>query len=251
VYDRCFLLGEKRNVQLALWEIQQYGRDSFGDPDYVAIYGLRPRDWYTRGVRILGRTAVECTRDRLADLIGRDVAAIARTAPGTTGSVVVDLFAGSANTLYWIKRHAAARLGVGFELDDAVFALTRENLATLGLGIELIHESYDSCLSELAIPQDELLIVFVAPPWGRALDEVSGLDLGRTRPPIVDVIDHATAVFEGRRLLFATQVYETVNPDSLADVTGRFQWSALKVYDIDAPGRNHGLLLGTRGWSVG
>jgi hypothetical protein len=80
-YDRWFLLGEKRSVQLALWEIQQYGRDSFGDPDYVAIYGLRPGDWYAHGVRILGRTAVECTRDRLADLIARDVAAIARRDP--------------------------------------------------------------------------------------------------------------------------------------------------------------------------
>jgi hypothetical protein len=106
-------------------------------------------------------------------------------------------------------------------------------------------------LSALAIPQDELVIVFVAPPWGRALDELSGLDLRRTTPPIVEVIDHATALFKGRRLLFATQVYETVNPDSLEEVTRRFQWSALKVYDIDAPGRNHGLLLGTRGWSVG
>ena len=30
VYDRWLLLGEKRNDLLALWEIQQYGRDSFG-----------------------------------------------------------------------------------------------------------------------------------------------------------------------------------------------------------------------------
>src|SRR5262249_34512813 len=139
------------------------------------------------------------------------------------------------------------RLGVGFELDDAVFALTRENLAILGLGIELIHESYDSGLRALAIPNDELLIVFVAPPWVRALDELSGLDLRRTTPPIVEVIDHATALFKGRRLVFATQVYETVNKDSVEEVTRRFQWSALKVYDIDAPGQNHGLLPGTRG----
>jgi hypothetical protein len=58
-YDRWFLLGEKRNVPLALWEVEQYGRDSFGDPDYVSIYGLAPCEWYARGVRILGRTAVE------------------------------------------------------------------------------------------------------------------------------------------------------------------------------------------------
>jgi hypothetical protein len=48
-YDRWFLLGEKRDELLALWEVQQYGRDSFGDPDYVSIYGLKPHEWYARG----------------------------------------------------------------------------------------------------------------------------------------------------------------------------------------------------------
>src|SRR5215467_3080574 len=96
VYDRWFLLGEKRNELLALGDVQQYGRDSFGDPDHVSLYGLKPDEWYARGVRILGRTAVECTRDRLADLIGRDVAAVARTAAASP--MVVDLFAGSGNT---------------------------------------------------------------------------------------------------------------------------------------------------------
>src|SRR5262249_14440282 len=65
-YDRWFLLGEKRNELLTLREVQQYGRDTFGDPDHVSIYGLKPHEWYARGVRILGRTAVECTPGRLA-----------------------------------------------------------------------------------------------------------------------------------------------------------------------------------------
>ena len=81
-YDRALLLGEKRNDVLDLAEVLSYGSDTFGDPDYVSIYGLKPADWYARGVRLLGRTTVECTRDRFADLIGRDVAAIARAAPG-------------------------------------------------------------------------------------------------------------------------------------------------------------------------
>ena len=28
-----------------LWEVQRYGTDSYGDPDYVPIYGMRPADW--------------------------------------------------------------------------------------------------------------------------------------------------------------------------------------------------------------
>jgi len=58
VYDRALLLhGAKRNEVLTLAEVEQYGIDSFGDADYVSIYGLRPREWYRRGIRLLGRTA--------------------------------------------------------------------------------------------------------------------------------------------------------------------------------------------------
>jgi len=53
-HDREYLLSAaKRNDVLELWEVEQYGRDSFGDPDYVSVYGLPPADWYARGVRLL------------------------------------------------------------------------------------------------------------------------------------------------------------------------------------------------------
>jgi hypothetical protein len=244
-YDRWFLLGEKRNELLALWEIEQYGRDSFGDPDYVSIYGLKPREWYARGVRILGRTAVECTRDRLADRIGRDVAAVA----GPADSVVIDLFAGSANTLHWITRHAVARRAVGFELDDTVFGLTRANLSVLGLGIHLVHDNYERGLCALGEPGGDLLIIFVAPPWGRALNQESGLDLRRTQPPVADVVDVTTGLLGQHKLLFAIQVFETVEPGSLAELTARFSWFATKIYDLNTAGQNHGLLLAAHGWA--
>src|SRR5215471_2329422 len=65
LYDRqLLLLGAKRNAVLDLWEVRRYGSDSYGDEDYVSIYGMRPADWHGRGARLLGRTAVECTRDR-------------------------------------------------------------------------------------------------------------------------------------------------------------------------------------------
>ena len=241
-YDRWFLLGEKRNEQLSLPEVRQYGLDSFGDPDYVSIYGLKPDEWYARGVRILGRTAVECTRDRLAGLIGRDVAVAAHAASGAP-PLVIDLFAGSANTLYWIRRQVGACRAVGFELDDAVFELARANLSVVSRGIDLVHDSYERGLRALGEPDEDLIIVFVAPPWGRALSEGSGLDLRRTEPPVAEVIDITTAALGQRKLLFAVQVYETVESSSLAEVAARFSWSAMKVYDINAPGQNHGLLL--------
>ena len=73
-YDRDYLLSpEKRNQILELWEVERFGRDSFGDPDAVCLYGMRPAEWHGRGVRVLGRTAVEAARDPLAQRIAATV----------------------------------------------------------------------------------------------------------------------------------------------------------------------------------
>ena len=61
-FDRRLLLfGIRRDQVLQLREVQRYGRDSYGDADYVSMYGMPPAQWHARGVRLLGSTAVECT----------------------------------------------------------------------------------------------------------------------------------------------------------------------------------------------
>lgn len=249
--DRALLLhGALRNVELGLDDVRQYGSDSFGDPDYVSIYGLRPSEWYGRGIRLLGRTAVECTRDVLADAIGREIAGeVGRLAPADRIRVL-DPFAGSCNTLHWILHHLPGSTGLGFELDPRVFELAGRNLALLDRPIELIHGGYRSLLAERPIPPDAGLVVFVAPPWGTALDEKEGLDLGRTVPPITEVIDRIVEHFPDRNLLFAIQVYEKVEPRSLAEVQRRLERTRVEVFELNAPGRNHGILLGSRGWEA-
>jgi hypothetical protein len=52
-------------------------------------------------------------------------------------------------------------------------------------------------------------------------------------------------------MLFAIQVYERIVPDSLAELTPRFDWSALRIFSFNTHGQNHGLLLATRGWCPG
>jgi hypothetical protein len=163
--------------------------------------------------------------------------------------VVVDPFAGSANTLYWIGRHVEAGRVVGFELDDAVFAASRKNLALVDMDIELLHRDHEAGLASLRVPVQQLLIVFVAPPWGDALSPLTGLDLRRTSPPVGTIIDLIARTFAGHRVLLAAQVHETVVASSVSDATARCDWSSLETYDIDAPGRNHGLLLATLGWT--
>jgi len=120
LHDRAFLLhGPKRNEILTLDEVRQYGADSFSDPDYLRLYGMTPSQWYAGGVRLLGRTAVECTRDVLGDRIGRDIAETAAALPAGTPFVVVDPFAGSCNTLYWILRHCLRTRSPGFRTHPA------------------------------------------------------------------------------------------------------------------------------------
>ncbi len=235
---------------VGLREVQRYGLDAFGDADFVSIYGLRPEEWYARGVRLLGRTAVECTRDLFADQIGLDLAAAAKTVRAAERSIVIDPFAGSGNTLYWITRHLEPDRSVGFEQDDLVFELTHRNLSIMGLGIDVLHDSYQRGLAKLSVSDDELVILFISPPWGEALDLEAGLDFGRTTPPVAEIVDLATAVFDSQKLLFGIQAYETVNPDSLAEVMARFESSGFKVYDINPQAQNPGLLLGTVRWTA-
>ncbi len=204
IYDRGLLLGgAKRNAVLEMWEVERYGTDSYGDADYVSVYGMRPADWYTKGVRLLGRTAVECTRDALADVIGKDVADVAALAPQKTRTLVVDP----------------------------------------------VNTDYLSGLTGISAAPDDLLIPFVAPPWGDAFDRTSGLDLRCTTPPIAEIVNVLLHRFSESRVLCAIQVHEIVDPGSMAEIRSRFDWSSLRVYELNAPGQNSGILLGAKGWA--
>ena len=100
-YDRDFLLSPaKRNQIVELWEVEKFGRDSFGDSGAVSLYGMTPAQWHGRGVRILARTALEAVRDPLGNRIGEDVARVAARAPPGSVFSVVDPFAGSCNGLF-------------------------------------------------------------------------------------------------------------------------------------------------------
>jgi RNA cap guanine-N2 methyltransferase len=249
LYNRALLLhGSKRNEVLSLAEIEQYGLDSFGNTDYVSIYGMPPREWYGCGIRLLGRTAVECTRDALGDRIGRDVASVAACMPSNQ-FVVIDPFAGSCNTLFWILRHLPHSEGIAFESDPQVFDLTYSNLAALGQKIEVVHGEYERLIERFRFPEDRGIVVFVAPPWGTALDEVQGLDLNRTTPPINEVIEQVVRRFSHHKMLFAIQVYEKVSASSLNGIRTRLDWTELRIYDINERGRNHGVFLGSEGWA--
>jgi hypothetical protein len=248
-FDRDHVLfGPLRESVLDLEQVRRYGTTMFGDPDAISLYGMAPHAWYERGIRLLGRTTVECTRDALAQPIAADIAELAAAAPEPT-TLVVDPFAGSANTLYWVHRALPEAAAIGVELDPVIWAHTRHNLDLVGLPIDVRHGSFADELDALEPPPDGLAVVFVAPPWGHGFDVISGLDFNQTLPPVRLIVDHIVASLPGRPLLIAVQAFERIEPASLAAVRSRFDWSELRTYSLNPPGNHPATLLGTLGWS--
>jgi len=249
IYDRAFLLSEeKRNHVMRFWEIQKYGVDSYADADYVCVYGMKPAEQYRRGIRLLARTVVECTRDLLGEAIGDDVAHVMQSVSPALKRVIIDPFAGPCNTLYWLMRSVPRAHAIACELDETIFEITRQNLRFLDQEIRLLRGDYQSLLGTFVFPSDHVLIVFVAPPWGDALDPMTGLDLRRTTPPITGIIDDIDRAYHDNPILYVTQIHQTVHPPSLADLRKRFDRSEMRIYDMNREGMKHGILLGTNRW---
>jgi len=53
----------------------------------------------------------------------------------------------------------------------------------------VIYEGYEQGFKRLRVGEDELVMLFISPPWGEALDPEVGLDLRRTAPPVAEIID--------------------------------------------------------------
>jgi hypothetical protein len=248
-YDRDFLLSpKKRNQLMELWEVEKFGSDSFGDPDYVSLYGMSPAQWYARGVRLLARTTLEAVRDQLGSMIATDVARrIAGVPPGAVFAVI-DPFAGSCNGLYWVLRHLPNATGLGFELDEGVFALTSRNLSLLGMPIELMLGDYRYLLHQRRFPTSHYLVVCLGPPWGDALTAAEGLDLGRTYPPIAEIVDDFERVYPENPVLYVVEAHERLVPGPFATLRKKFAGSDFQVYDVAAPHGRRAMLFGTNRW---
>lgn len=248
-YDRDYLLSPaKRNQIIELWEIEKFGRDSFGDPDAVSLYGMTPAQWYASGIRILGRTTLEAVRDALGNRIGQDVARITATAPPGSAFGVIDSFAGSCNGLYSILRHLPGAKGLGFEFEQTIFDMTARNITSLNAPIRLVHGDYRALLGEHRFSAAHRIVAFLAPPWADALSAATGLDLGRTKPPVRNIIDDFEGVYPNNPILYVVEVHERLVPEPLAAIRSTFEWSELNIYDLAGPTGRHGVLLGTKRW---
>ncbi|MBS0237411.1 MAG: hypothetical protein JSR89_03180 [Proteobacteria bacterium] len=151
---------------------------------------MAPVAWYALGIRILGRTAVEVTRDRYAEFMAKSVAHTLAS-NGCRISDVIDPFVGSGNLLYHLLQATMATRGCGLDINRDILTLTESNFSRLRLLRRLRHtrltfQPLDWSQSPSYIENRATLVV-VCPPWGDAFDE-AGLDLRKTAPPVPNVL---------------------------------------------------------------
>jgi hypothetical protein len=155
---------------------------------------------------------------------------------------------GSCNALFSILRHLPGAEGLGFEFEQAIFDMTMRNIASLAAPIRLLQGDYRALLGQHRFPANHRIVAFIAPPWGDALSAERGLDLGRTKPPISEIVDDFERIYPDNPILYVIEVHEHLVPEPLTELRAAFEWSELSVYDIAGPTGRHGVLLGTNRW---
>ena len=126
--------------------------------------------------------------------------------------------------------------------------MSTRNIASLGAPIRLVHGDFRTLMGAHRVADGRRVVAFLAPPWGDALSRDAGLDLGRTKPPIAEIVDAFEAAYADRPILFVVEVHEQLVPGPLAALRAGFDWSDLRVFDLAGPTGRHGVLLGTRRW---
>ena len=146
--------------------------------------------WYALGIRVVGRTVIEATRDPQAMFLARAVADTLR-AEGHEIHDVIDPFVGSGNVLYHLVKETGARRGVGIELDPVISRLTSHNFDVMrrrmrlrGTEIEIQEGDWSQSRE---FPGEHAALFCISPPWGDAFT-LAGLDLRATEPPIAQIL---------------------------------------------------------------
>jgi len=210
---RAELLGPSRNRVLAGRELINAGTLIYGRPDGLALYGVPAPLMAARGLRLLGRTVIECSVDAYVENFAETIASPELGASAWTGGIVADLFCGSGNFGY----HLGRRLGMpvhASEIDPLVYAATRHNFQTMSIDVRLKHTDYRNLLHQLPAPSVNDIYI-IEPPWGTAFTE-DGLDLMMTSPPVPGILADIQGSRLGHPCFIAIKTNDQISNDSLS-----------------------------------
>ena len=105
--------------------------------------------------------------------------------------------------------------------------------------IDLVHGDYLRLLEERRVQEDRGIVTSIAPPWGAALDEVHGLDR---------LLTTSRSDFRRIRCSSRCRLMSRLACIHLNQIRMRLDWTDLRNYPINQKGRNHDVILGTKGW---
>ena len=97
-----------RHKHLSLDDIYHISDTYYGDAKLFHLFDMEPDVFYKKGIRILGRTAIECCIDAQASEIAKNAHDIYYTL-FSHPPIVIDLFTGSGNLLYHISKTLKAQ----------------------------------------------------------------------------------------------------------------------------------------------
>ncbi|HYB91568.1 MAG TPA: class I SAM-dependent methyltransferase [Candidatus Binataceae bacterium] len=210
--------------RLTYREVRRAGWQLAGNPHDLRLFGLHPIAWYLLGARILGRTAVEVTRDTHAEFLAKSVAETLALA-GITISDVIDPFVGSGNLLFHIQRATRAARAIGIDVNADVMELTKRNFARLRKfrrlrlkHLELLRADWGR--AEHYVGERPTLIL-LHPPWGEAFD-VRGLDLRRTTPPMAEVLERFSGRVGTAPTVAMLQLHPLMVAESVDEITRQY-----------------------------
>jgi 16S rRNA G966 N2-methylase RsmD len=232
-----------QNRVLSLDEILLVSRSYYGDEGLLSLFGKKPKSFYKMGIRILGRSAIECSIDAHSIGMAKSIKKLKRAFFPREEAVILDLFLGSGNLLY----HAAKALGfppaIGIENNREIYTHTKNNLKIMGDKCQVFFGNSLNYIKKMNFPDNKPLIVLIAPPWGQALSFEDGLDLLKTSPPVDEVIASVKHTFSKQRLIFVIQTYEKLVKNSVKCITDQFAFANEEIIPSISSGLNTGLLV--------
>ncbi len=112
--------------------------------------------------------------------------------------------------MFSILRHLPGADGLGFEFEQTIFEMTTRDIASLAAPIRLVRGDYRTLLGQHRFPANRRIVAFLAPPWGDALKADTGLDLGRTKPPVGEIVDDFEHAYPDSPILYVVEVTRAV-----------------------------------------
>ncbi|MFD9339806.1 hypothetical protein ACFWBF_36320 [Streptomyces sp. NPDC060028] len=210
------LLGDLRTTVLTGEQLCEAGELIYGRPEGLSLYGIPALDMADRGIRLLGRTVIECSVDAytvpVAEELARLQAGTRPQGPDAYDPMAVDLFCGSGNFGHHLGRHLGCPVHAA-ELDPDVYESTAGNLDRIGSPISLHLIDYRDLLGKLPARSTHDTYV-VEPPWGPAFT-ADGLDLTRTSPPVSEILDDIRRSRNGLPCHIAIKTNDQIAHDSL------------------------------------